>query len=137
MMVFLDGWFENAKATRLFAAVVLSLATLFGACSRELWPAYRLSDGIVSETQHSIAEFAELQKAHRNCQRVTQVGVWSGDSEERSRVADKPQGSFCASISSRTTAHPGSVANGYQRWMRGKTKELPNAGGGEGLGGEE
>lgn len=136
-IVFLDGWLKNAKATRFFAAVVLLLAAFFSACSKEHWPTYQLSEGIVFETQHSIARFVELQKAHRNCQRVTELGVWSPSADEQTRVAEKAQGGFCASISSRTTAHPGSVANGYQLWMRGKTREFPNAGGGEGLGGEE
>ena len=137
LMVFLDGWLKNAWSTRFFVAVVLLLATLLGACSKELWPAYQLSDEIVFETQHSIAMFAELQKAHRNCLRVTEVDIWSLRSDEQTGVAAVAQEGFCGSVSSRTTAHPGSVANGYQRWMRGKTTELPNGGGGEGLGGEE
>lgn len=135
-LVFLDGWLKGTRTARFFIAVILLLATFLSACSKELWPAYQLSEGIVFETQHSIAEFTELQKAHRNCQRVTEVGAWSLRSDEQARVAEKAPGRFCASVSSRTTAHPGSVDNGYQRWMRGETRALPKSGGGEGLGGE-
>lgn len=136
-LVLLDGWLENAKVARFSVAVVLLLATLLSACSKEHWSAYQISEGIVFETQHSIAEFAELQKAHRNCQRAEEVSAWSPRADEQYRLAVRAQGGFCASISSRTTAHPGSVANGYQLWMKGNTRELPDAGGGEGLGGGE
>lgn len=136
-VLLLDGWLKHAKAARVVVAVVVLLATLLGACAKELWPAYQLSEGIVFETQHSIAEFAERQKAHRNCQPVTEVGVLSASSDEQNGVAEQTQGGFCESTLSRSTAHPGSVANGYQLWMRGKTRALPASNAGEGVGGED
>lgn len=136
-IVFLNEWLKNAKATRSFPAVVVLLSTLLNACANERWSAFQLSEGIVFETEHSMADFVELQKAHLSCQRAGEVGLWSSGLYEQSRATEKTQGGFCESVASRTAAHPGSVENAYQLWMRGRTRELSDRTGGEGLGGED
>lgn len=135
--LFLNGWLKNAKATRFFLAVVVLLAALLGACTKEQWSAYQLSERIVFETQHSIAELSELQMAHRYCRNAGAEDIGSSDSQEQGGVDEYTEWGFCESVLSRTTAHPGSLENAYQLWMRGKTRALPDSNAGESLGGDD
>ena len=122
----LDARLTNARRTRLAMAAAAMLAMLLGACSEHHWSAYRLSEEMYFNAQHTIADSVEARKAHRVCHQAAPITGASTASDTRPGVTQDALISFCGSNSSRTTAYQGSLANGYERWVQDEMPELPN-----------